>query len=252
MSVRSEVLLWAQRVTARGVDTPAHVLLEVSSTASIEEAQEAFHKIARTGHPDLHRASLTSEELELVTTAYARVAGAYQTFRAKSTQTTRLRPLKDDPPPVRGSSSDRLAPVRPGSTSDRPVTRNSEVQRTPTGVSSGRAPTSPGVSRTPTQQRTPTSPDRTPTPERTPPLRSPTTERSPTMPATPSSIASQPGIPGPMNSRALIYYRKAELCLRQGDLKAAVLNMKMAIAGDPQSAFLRTALAEIESELGKK
>ena len=67
MSVRSEVLLWAQRIIARGSGTPAHVLLDVKSDASFEEAQDAFHKIARTGHPDLHRASLTPEELELVT-----------------------------------------------------------------------------------------------------------------------------------------------------------------------------------------
>ncbi|MGE3762508.1 MAG: hypothetical protein AB7L94_09655, partial [Kofleriaceae bacterium] len=76
------------------------------------------------------------------------------------------------------------------------------------------------------------------TPEGTPPVRSTTMQGV--------------GAMGPMNSKALIYYRKAEMCLRQGDLKTALLNMKMAIAGDPQSTFLRTALAEIESELAKK
>ena len=113
MSVRSEVLLWAQRIIARGSGTPAHVLLDVKSDASFEEAQDAFHEIARTGHPDLHRASLTPEELELVTTAYSRVAAAYHDFRAKHSQTTRMRPLKDDPPPPRSSSSDRMPAVRP-------------------------------------------------------------------------------------------------------------------------------------------
>lgn len=54
-----------------------------------------------------------------------------------------------------------------------------------------------------------------------------------------------------MSSKALIYYRKAELSLRRGDLKGALLQVKMAIAADPQSAFLRTALAEIEAELTK-
>lgn len=203
MSVRSEVLLWAQRVVARGKDTPAHTLLEIASEASVEDAQEAFHKIARTGHPDLHRASLTPEELELVTTAYARVAAAYQAFRSKAAQTTRMRALKDDPPPPRKTpSSDKMAALRPQG-------------KTPEGT--------PPISRSPSG-----------TSEGTP--RSPTT----------------PGIGAPMNSKALIYYRKAEMCLRQGDLKTAVLNMKMAIAGDPQSTFLRTALAEIESELAKK
>jgi len=51
-----------------------------------------------------------------------------------------------------------------------------------------------------------------------------------------------------MSSKALIYYRKAELCLRRGDLKGAVLQLKMAIASDPQSTFLRSALAEVEDE----
>jgi len=209
MSVRSEVLLWAQRVVARGTGTPAHVLLEIKIDSSVEDAQDAFHKIARTGHPDLHRASLTAEEIELVTTAYARVAGAYQEFRQKNMQTMRMRPLKDDPPPPRKTpSSDRIAALRPQS-------------KTPEGMAPiNRSGTLPGVG----------------------------------VPAagSPSPSSSAPGAPGPMNSKALIYYRKAEMCLRQGDLKTAVLNMKMAIAGDPQSTFLRTALAEIESELAKK
>ena len=216
MSVRSDVLLWAQRVIARGTGTPAHVLLEVKSDASIEEAQEAFHKSARSNHPDLHRASLTPDELELVTTAYGRVAGAYQELRSKHMQTARMRPLKDDPPPTKTPSSDRMAAVRPSS-------------KTPEGM-------------------TPLRPQGK-TPEGTPPI-----VRSSTLPGVgpASSSGPAPGAPGPMNHRALIYYRKAEMCLRQGDLKTAVLNMKMAIAGDPQSTFLRNALAEIESELAKK
>ena len=36
------------------------------------------------------------------------------------------------------------------------------------------------------------------------------------------------------------------------DLTQAVLHLKMAIACDPQSALLRTALAEVEAEVGKK
>lgn len=66
------------------------------------------------------------------------------------------------------------------------------------------------------------------------------------------------GVPAPsaganqqMNSRALVYYRKAEIALRRGDLKGALLQLKMAIASDPSSAFLRTALSEVETELRK-
>ncbi|MFN0246788.1 MAG: hypothetical protein ACKV2T_07750 [Kofleriaceae bacterium] len=214
MSIRTDVLLWAQRVVARGANTPAHVLLDVKSDASIEVAQDAFHKIARTSHPDLHRASLNAEELELVTTAYSRVAAAYHELRSRSAQTAR--PLKDDPPPPRSSSSDKFPAMRP-------------QEKPPEGT--------PPVARSGT------------TPNKMKPI-----QRTPTMQGTGVGGSSQsvPGAPGPMNSRGLIYYRKAELCLRQGDLKTAVLNMKMAIAGDPQSTFLRTALAEIEAELSKK
>ena len=78
--------------------------------------------------------------------------------------------------------------------------------------------------------------------------------------AGPTSVPHTPptGVPVPsaganqqMNSRALVYYRKAEIALRRGDLKGALLQIKMAIASDPSSAFLRTALAEVETELRK-
>ena len=51
------------------------------------------------------------------------------------------------------------------------------------------------------------------------------------------------------SARPLVYYRKAELSLRRGDLKGAVLQLKMAIAADPLSTLLRTALSEVENEI---
>jgi len=54
-----------------------------------------------------------------------------------------------------------------------------------------------------------------------------------------------------MSSRAILYYRKAELALKRGDLKGAILQLKMAVASDPRSMFLRTALAEVEAEVRK-
>jgi hypothetical protein len=187
MSIRADVLLWANRIAGRPTDAAAHVLLEVKSDATIEEAQEAFHKIARTSHPDLHRAQLNPEELEQVTSAYARVAGAYQEFRSKRASTTRMRPLGVD-----AAGSTPAAPVPAGST--------------------------PGT----------TIPPRT-------------------QPSSGHSLASSAN----MNSKALIYYRKVEMSLRRGELKSAVLQMRMAIAADPQSPFLRSALVEIEAELAK-
>ncbi|MDX2090774.1 MAG: hypothetical protein SFX73_23145 [Kofleriaceae bacterium] len=54
-----------------------------------------------------------------------------------------------------------------------------------------------------------------------------------------------------MNSKAIIYFRKAELAAKRGDLRTAILQIKMAIAADPQSAMLRTALGQVEAELAK-
>ncbi|MBA3818248.1 MAG: hypothetical protein H0X17_05105, partial [Deltaproteobacteria bacterium] len=98
MTARSDVLLWARRVAGRQ-DATAHVLLELPAAATLEDAQEAFHKIARLAHPDLHRTTLDPPELELVTLAYSRVAGAYQEFRTQRMQTTRIPRLRVDGPP---------------------------------------------------------------------------------------------------------------------------------------------------------
>lgn len=182
MSVRAEVLLWAQRIVAKKGAAP-HVLLEIKPDAGIDDAQAAFHRIARMAHPDLHRTSLTPDELETVTLAYSRVAAAYQDFRTQRMQSARMRAIQD---------------------ADAGVTVTRRI---------------PKLITDPPPIQTPGQP-------------------------TPASQA--------MSSKALVYYRKAELCLRRGDLKGAVLQLKMAIAADPQSTFLRSALAEVEVEVGKK
>jgi hypothetical protein len=183
MSARTDVLLWAQRVVGRRAATAAQIL-ELPATATAEAAQEAFHKIARMAHPDLHRNGLTAEELELVTTAYARAAAAYHELRGRPTTA---------PPP--------------------------------------RSPTAP-------PPRPPTGP---------PPRARGDSASGPT---------SSDGMPfsatGSMTAKALTYYRKAELCLRRGDIPGAVLQLKMAIATDPASPLLRSALAEVQAETGKK
>ena len=190
MSARTDVLLWAQRTLARKT-APAHQILDIAAGAGLTDAQEAFHKIARLAHPDLHRTTLSSEELELVTTAYARAASAYQEIRSQNLQSGRMRTLRG-----------------PGSESPTATT--------------GVIPTSPLVNK--------------PTPTRE--IREVRDE----LVLSPAQA---------MTSKALTYYRKAELCLRRGELTAAVLQLKMAIASDPQSQFLRNALSEVESELVK-
>ncbi|HEY4239439.1 MAG TPA: hypothetical protein VGM88_06470 [Kofleriaceae bacterium] len=168
MSTRTtDALLWAQRTILRPRDTAACVVIGVAPDASFDDIQAAFHGIAKMAHPDLHRTTMDEEELELITTAYARAAAAYAELRLTRAGTMRMPTLSDQ--------------------STQP-------------------------------------------------------------------IATQPDVPPPagapqMNSRALVYYRKAELCLRRGELKGAVLQLKLAIAADPTSAVLRTALSEVETEL---
>lgn len=200
MSVRSDVLLWAQRIVARKV-TPPHQLLEIDADARIEVAQDAFHKIARVAHPDLHRNSLTQEELELVTAAYARVAAAYKDLRNLTMQTGPLPPLQADPPPPRPRAPS-TGPLSPRSAGPQGAQRDARPPTRP--LASGSSP----------------------------------------------EVLTW-GAPAAMSPKALLYYRKAEICLRRGDLMQAVLQLKLAIACDPQSAFLRTALAEVEAEVGK-
>ncbi|HEX7839618.1 MAG TPA: hypothetical protein VF469_19215 [Kofleriaceae bacterium] len=172
MNERAEVLLWAQRVLGRRGATACEIL-EIAPGSGPEVAQEAFHELARMAHPDLHRRRLAPEELELVTTAYARAAAAYQELRSqRSAPRMRPAPASTSPPPY---------PAAPVPTSGEPV---NPAQR--------------------------------------------------------------------MSSRALVHYRKAELSLRRGDLTGAVLQLKMAIASDPQSQLLRSALAEVEAEIRKK
>jgi hypothetical protein len=189
MSARTDVLLWAQRVVARQT-APAYQILEISASCTLDVAQDAFHKIARLAHPDLHRTTLTPDELELVTQAYSRAAAAYQELRMQKRTTMRMQPLTREPSGPIGVTGVPPSPV---------------------------IPTSPSAHKAPT----------------IPPL-------GPVHPAQ------------AMSSRALIYYRKAELSLRRGELTAAVLQLKMAIASDPQSQFLRSALSEVETELAKK
>lgn len=79
----------------------------------------------------------------------------------------------------------------------------------------------------------------------------PVTPAEPTAPAmtAPASAGGAPGTPPDpahsMNPRALSFYRRAEGVLRTGDRTAAMLHLKMAIAADPKSSFLRAALAEL-------
>lgn len=202
MSLRAEVLLWAQRVMNR-TDALPHQLLEIDANATPEQVQEAFHNLARTSHPDLHRTVLNAEELDMLTSAYSRVAGAYQDMRMQRRTPTTLSPA---------------TPARPTTGAMKPITQTGSMKPI----------TQTGSMKPIMRPKSPTG---------CPPL-STTAE-------TPVKASEQ------MNSKALVCYRKAELELRRGELKMALLQLKLAIAADPQSAFLRSALAEVQAELAK-
>lgn len=216
MSALSKVMMWAMRVN--GYHNPApHQVLDIKVDATLEDAQRAFHEIARIAHPDLHRAMLSPEDLETITTAYARAASAYQDFRSQRMSTARLKPLEKAPAAGIPRLPNEKVPTPSGGLPRMPV------EKGPTPI--GGAPRLPN--------------EKVPTP----------IGGIPRIPGgTPPPV---PGAASQMSSKALIYYRKAELSLRRGDLKGAVLQVKMAIAADPQSAFLRSALVEIEAELAK-
>ena len=294
MSARTDVLLWANRVlTRRG--SPPHVLLEITEHATPKEVQEAFHRVARTSHPDLHRHGLNAEELELVTSAYAAVAGAYQQMRSQVMLTQRMRPIKP------GEDFSSFTPAQP-----RAVTppQGAKTPTPPSGAPASKRPDSDsGVKTVPAGPRHPRAGTGSDAPGRQFPRagtgsdpagraypRAGTDADGPTpKPASVKATGSQPpagtqsgsqsgsrsgagsqppgstqgGVlpvsPGgpatdptkAMSSKALLYYRKAELCLKRGDLKGAILQLKLACATDPTSSFLRTALAEVETEVRK-
>lgn len=278
MGTRIEVLLWANRICVRSGTAAPHELLEIKPDATLDDAQEAFHKVARLAHPDLHR-GLDANELEKVTTAYATVANAYQAFRS-----AKLRGPTPAPGPI--AAGPRAEPTRAKRPTDQP-----QAVRLPGGgvIRSGSATTPPkfggaqrptgaspplprpsGGTQPPPVSGAPTGPGAPLTPPH-----GAATAKPPSgpigKPASPSQPLPKPGATPPhgssapegedfasdtgtspvaaMSSKALVHYRKAEMSLRRGDLRGAVLSLKMAVAADPQSTFLRQALSKVETEL---
>lgn len=199
-----EILMWAERIISlKG--GPPHAMLDLKETAGESDAQAAFHRIARTAHPDLHRNTLSPDELELVTSAYAAVAGAYMEVRSRTQQTSRIKAIgRDDTPPPNAPAGRPTPAPRPGGTTRTPPAGTPAAS--PSGdAGAGFADFLGGLS---------------------------------------SANAAQQ-----MSPKAIVYYRKFEAALKRGDLKSAVLQIKLAIAADPTSTFLRNALAEVDAEL---
>jgi len=95
-------------------------------------------------------------------------------------------------------------------------------------------------------------PPRSTPPTMPPPITAPPSPPTPSVPAArppgaaPDAARDKPIDPAhAMNARALSFYRRAEGVLKTGDRAAAMLHLKMAIAADPKSTFLRAALTEL-------
>lgn len=76
----------------------------------------------------------------------------------------------------------------------------------------------------------------------------------PTVPTEPPPVpgiarSGQAGSGPHLGARALGFYRRAEAALRLGDVAGAILNLRMAIAAEPASSFLRERLAEAQARL---
>jgi hypothetical protein len=241
VSTRSEVLLWAQRVIARR-GQPAHVVLELPADAGADDAQAAFHKIARTAHPDLHRNGLSPQELEMLTSAYAAVAGAYQELRTRTMQTTRMKPI------ARPEDAAASAPPAAGGPPGRPASAATPPAGMPTARPASAATPTAG---TPTARPAPAA--AAVRPGAAPPgAAARPAHAAAAAPAAPVAVGTSGTKPETaMSQKALLYYRKAELALKRGDLKGAILQLKLACATDPTSQFLRSALAEVETEVRK-
>ena len=154
MSVRTDVLLWAQRVIATKGGTRAPDPRDRSRRRR-RAAQEAFHKIARIAHPDLHRNGAQRRRAragdERVCARCRRLPGA-------------ARPAGLDHP----HEADPRAWIGAGDRDDHGASRR---------------------------------------------------RRSPNK-AVAAPRGTAPALPPAMASKALVHYRKAELCLRRGDLNA--------------------------------
>lgn len=212
----AQVLAWLDQVEPQA-DARSHFeWLEMVPSASSQAIQNAYHAVARTRHPDLMRTTLKARDLDRLVRMYARIASAYAALRPPDAAARYLRERRDS--------------TRPGSAT------------APAG----------------TPALNPTPHGGTPSLRATPPTGIAALVATPALPGTaspPAATAAEPAPAGPdvdpaqaMNARAFALYRRAERALLTGDRTTALLQIRMAIAADPRSPFLRAALAELNDK----
>ncbi len=84
--------------------------------------------------------------------------------------------------------------------------------------------------------------------EKMPRFTAPSSRMTSAPPVGPSAMppSSSTGPATGLSSKAMLHSRRAELCQRRGEVVEARLHLKLALAAEPQSAFLRRALEELD------
>lgn len=268
----NEALAWARR-WARRPGAADHELLDVGSTASAESVRAAYHKLARFAHPDLHRAAVSAEELEEITDTFARVSNAYSVVMArlrKAAEKEAKDAAKDaessktasPPSSSKPSSGPSIGPsTAPPPVSGRINTPSTAPSSSPSPASGRQAVGTSPIAPLPSAPARSGNPSTSPVPAvgtgRMPVVQfsggksagvsGSTTASAPVSPS--PSPATAPASDGPatsLSSKAMMHYRRAELCLRRGEIVEAKLHLKLAMVADPQSTFLRKALDDLD------
>ncbi|MCE9574662.1 MAG: hypothetical protein K8W52_16050 [Deltaproteobacteria bacterium] len=243
----ARVLAWIEQLEA-GLDKMSLFdLLEIPPTASLTHVRQGFHAIAITRHPDVWRNRLSPSQLDHLVRVYGRVAAAYATLREPDERTRYLRNTRDSQPGI----------ARPGDRA--PRDSNPMMNRPATAPERAARESVPAMGR-PISATERTARDSVPSiavppvdrarPDSRPPA---TVPRATTATGAPPRASTATGAPAAsaLGARAQGYFRRAEAAARIGDIAAAVLNLRLAIAAEPTSAFLRNALAAAQAELAK-
>ncbi len=234
----TELVAWQSEVEAYADRRGKFDWLEIPPIASATAIQDAYHTIARTRHPDLFVGRIEPEVMDRLVRMYSRVTAAYADLKEPERCAAYLRELRGPraattPPPLHGQAplARRLGATLPPMRSE---------------ISSHR-PGTPATATTARIERFAPPPPTRPAPTTAPPPSPPAPVPVPAPPPapTPRQVPGEIDPAHAMNARALAYYRRAEGAQHTGDRAVALLHIKMAIAADPRSTFLRAALAEL-------
>jgi curved DNA-binding protein CbpA len=233
----ARVIAWIEQLEAGFDQLSLFDLLEIPPTASLAHVRQAFHAIAVSRHPDVWRNRMTPIQLDRLVRAYGRVAAAYATLRDPDERTRYLRTTRDSQPGLtrpaeRTSRDSQPALSRP------PERAARDSQPVVTADRAARDSRPPVIAAPPATMRPA-------------PITAPPRSASPTAPPRPASGTVPPTASAALGPRAQSYYRRAEAAARLGDIAAAVLNLRLAIAAEPTSVFLRNALTAAQAELKK-